>query len=401
MPILNFQHFYYLNDSDLRGLQFRQSSGITHMLHKHPRLEDRDYWYIEIGSADAIYSIFTVIPTNKIKELQRGNLTLIICNTHEAFHKVVEPIYQIAINKFGISEDNLLVISESADINDEITRVSKLYGKQPIHAVWSRVFEKNIHTQVNFQIGEGKAFDTLQPKHYDKKFINFNRRWRPQRPTFVGLLSAIKLLDKGYVSLARSDCGNTWPTAWETILSFNPREQCEELYDLLVSNRETILNLPELYLDTEELIENKAELRRGTDQYYQNTYFSVVGETNFYTNYPVSEPGRFFSEKIFKPIAEKHPFILINPPNSLPLLRDLGYKTFHPFINESYDQELNDSKRLMMIARETERLSNFTDQEVLDFLNNVREICEHNHNCIKNKVWEKDFLTFLPRPTNE
>ena len=72
-------------------------------------------------------------------------------------------------------------------------------------------------------------------------------------------------------------------------------------------------------------------------------------------------------------------------PNSLTLLKKLGYKTFHPFIDESYDNETNNVKRLRMILNEVNRLSNLTESELFEFIDKVKEITIHNHNNLVNK----------------
>jgi hypothetical protein len=115
---------------------------------------------------------------------------------------------------------------------------------------------------------------------------------------------------------------------------------------------------------------------------YNNSYFSLVGETVF-AKYAGLQDDLFyecydFSEKLFRPIKFKHPFILLARPNSLKVLREDGYKTFHPFINESYDLIENDEDRLLAILTEVERLCNYTDEEWLEFQKNVRDIVEHN-----------------------
>jgi hypothetical protein len=70
-------------------------------------------------------------------------------------------------------------------------------------------------------------------------------------------------------------------------------------------------------------------------------------------------------------------------------LRTLGYKTFHPYIDESYDSETSDVVRLKMILKEIERLSKFNDDEVSEFIDMVKPIVEHN------------YLTLLDRKDNQ
>ena len=121
-----------------------------------------------------------------------------------------------------------------------------------------------------------------------------------------------------------------------------------------------------------------------TDYLYNDTYFSVVTETNYYSD-PSHNGGRYLTEKTFKAIACEHPFILVACPNILSALHELGYKTFSPYIDESYDQEYNDGKRLLKIIAEINRLCNLSSEELSEFLDKCKEITNHNLNVLKNK----------------
>jgi hypothetical protein len=129
---------------------------------------------------------------------------------------------------------------------------------------------------------------------------------------------------------------------------------------------------------------NRAIMDRSLDYVYQNTYFSVISETNFQAN-GWDAGNRFLTEKTFKAICKLHPFIIASVPRTVEALRSLGYRSFSPWIDESYDLEEDDGKRLYMIAKETERLCNLSDHQLEDFLVNVREICQHNLSILLNK----------------
>ena len=100
----------------------------------------------------------------------------------------------------------------------------------------------------------------------------------------------------------------------------------------------------------------------------------------------------FVSEKIFRQILKKHPFILVSRPNTLSIMRSIGYKTFHPIINEDYDSEEDDCKRMLMIVHEIDRLCHLNDDELREFLNKAKEITEYNYNVLFSKT---EFLTRL------
>jgi len=125
--------------------------------------------------------------------------------------------------------------------------------------------------------------------------------------------------------------------------------------------------------------------------YHENSYFSVVTETIFYKDGQNRCQmydhlgGMFFTEKTARPIVLKHPFIMVNRQGALATLRALGFKTFHPFINESYDLEEDDDKRLDMIVAEIERLSAFSDKEWITWQTHIKDIVEHNFTTVMNE----------------
>jgi hypothetical protein len=138
--------------------------------------------------------------------------------------------------------------------------------------------------------------------------------------------------------------------------------------------------------------------------HFNDTHFGIVTETKFAKD-DYSIPNRitsdlsldcfFFSEKTWKFIACKKPFLLAGYPNSLALLRTMGYKTFHPYIDETYDTIEDTEKRLELIADEIERLSNLSDSEILEWEHSVQPIILHNFNVLMNAT--QTYTSFLPK----
>ena len=99
------------------------------------------------------------------------------------------------------------------------------------------------------------------------------------------------------------------------------------------------------------------------------------------------------SEKAFKAIICKKPFIAFATPYWLEGFRNLGFKTFSPFIDESYDKEEDDNKRLCLICTEIERLNRLPQHQLDNLVNNCEEIVNHNYSVWK-EVYEKHFQKF-------
>ena len=109
------------------------------------------------------------------------------------------------------------------------------------------------------------------------------------------------------------------------------------------------------------------------------TFCSVISEVFYDTNSFI-----FISEKTFKAIATSHPFIILGTKNFLKELHKIGYKTFHPYIDESYDN-LDDDDRMLAVIKEMVRLQNFSQQERLDWFNQVKPILKHNFKHFANR----------------
>lgn len=90
------------------------------------------------------------------------------------------------------------------------------------------------------------------------------------------------------------------------------------------------------------------------------------------------------SEKTFKAVICKKPFVVFGIPNWLEGFRTLGFKTFSPFIDESYDTEEDNDKRLCLIVKELERLNRLPQTQIDRIEVECRDIVEHNY-----AVWKK------------
>jgi hypothetical protein len=124
-----------------------------------------------------------------------------------------------------------------------------------------------------------------------------------------------------------------------------------------------------------------------------NAYFYVATETYVHGIY------RSMTEKVFKPVANFNPFLLVSFPGALEELRNLGFKTFSGFIDESYDLEKDPTKRMQMIAAEVKRLCSMSKEELHNWYWQMEDILLHNHNLIMNiyqtEKHSTEFINFL------
>jgi len=109
-----------------------------------------------------------------------------------------------------------------------------------------------------------------------------------------------------------------------------------------------------------------------------DSYFEICFETFIHTD------CKSLTEKIFKPLINFQPFIFVAFPGALKLLRELGFKTFEGFIDESYDLETDNSIRIELITKEIKRLCEMSKEELHNWYWSMEEILVHNHKTLLN-----------------
>jgi hypothetical protein len=104
-------------------------------------------------------------------------------------------------------------------------------------------------------------------------------------------------------------------------------------------------------------------------QPYVDTYFSVVTETVF--AYPYS----FRTEKLWKPVAMGHPFVVASNRGYYRDLQNLGFRTFGHVIDERFDMIDNNQDRIERIAQV---VNDLCQQDLAEFLDQCYNICKYN-----------------------
>ena len=133
--------------------------------------------------------------------------------------------------------------------------------------------------------------------------------------------------------------------------------------------------------DTPNLHENLASALCG--EAHSKTFVNIVTESQ---ENPMCV---FFSEKTFKPMFCCQPFIIWGTPNSLKKLKEYGFKTFDKWWDESYDDELDFTKRFEKIIDIMEEISEWSLEKCFQISQEMEEILIHNFN---NMINDKDVV---------
>jgi len=90
------------------------------------------------------------------------------------------------------------------------------------------------------------------------------------------------------------------------------------------------------------------------------------------------------TEKVFKPVVLKQPFVLLCGAGALNYLKGYGFKTFDGFWSEEYDQIQDEDKRLQAVADIVNRIGKMTLAECEQMREQMKPILEHNYNWFYN-----------------
>ena len=105
---------------------------------------------------------------------------------------------------------------------------------------------------------------------------------------------------------------------------------------------------------------------------YQKFFLEIVCESYY--------SGRTFfpTEKIFRPMVLKTPFIVQGPMYFLHRLRDLGFKTFSDYWDEGYSEDSSDWQ-LKEIIKVIDFIATKSTNELISMHHDMKQILDHNY----------------------
>ena len=220
-------------------------------------------------------------------------------------------------------------------------------------------------------------YNKLIVKQYKHDFITFNRIIygdRSYRIRFVSLLKELGLLNHGQVSFNVTDnLFNDWRDEVadsNSKLSKQAKQHAEQ----------HLVNIDKLIIDQAELPGSaSANIPRTIDRIdiigdtlNVDAFWHIVTETVFYYD------KLHLTEKIFKPIVSKQPFMLLAAPGNLAYLKSYGFKTFDSVIDESYDLIQDPDLRIEAVVEQLHRYCNLTPDEKINIIQQLEPIIDYN-----------------------
>ena len=306
----------------------------------------------------------------------------------------------LLLDTHKISPKNVLLIQSNYNLQKQYDEMCELYDideKIDILIIQHKL-ESSVESYVQILNGEWEGWESsflkeptinswedvkkILDKPRDYYYLSYNKTLRPDRVALLSLLLKDNLIEKGLVSVGSEKYGSTGKQTWPDEFNFiedNLREikewssELKKLQPISPDGEPTVEELAKL--TNKEL--NTCGYTYG-DQ-FRRVYFMVVTEDI------LDAESMFFSQTTYKPIVSLSPFIMFGSPYMMKNLREVqGFKTFSPWIDESYDEEENHEKRLYMISEEVKRLCNTPKEKMNEWYYEMKDILIYNQNHLLN-----------------
>ena len=362
-----FKHYSELKDTED---QYTISLGVC---------RDPEWWS---GTIKGMDNLFDLLCEDYKKDLISGRAKIIIDSSHEGHHaEWLWDWFHYHLERYGIQKKQCIFVTGNwlaerqyenwclrHDIEDKINVISHFQFEPVIYGAASE--KENL-------------LSTFEQLNYKKENLEnvalyncLQKRPRAHRLWMVYYLKLFGLLDDGINTC--NTLGNGVNEVYMLRRRMSKRD-IEELRKILpLFENEKYMHYGKEFVN--DFVDGDCGLflTKLNEEIMYDSWLSVVSEASF----SEEDTTCFISEKTFKPIAVGHPFIIYGNKHSLRYLRDLGYQTFSPYINEAYD-DLNGWDRLIAIVKELERIKSFTNQQKVDWFKQIIPILKHNKSKIE------------------
>jgi len=319
-----------------------------------------------------VYTLYPIEPWDISEHIKKFSTELVVCINSGRCNLVVND----AIEGHIWLKNNIKIFIDS--LKEEVIDPSKVIV---LSQSWSYIYNDMPFRMVHWSWHESVMSENAKPidvprHNFAKKFLCLNLYNKQDRFYFIYQMYKNNLLEEFNFSYSKVtseddfDIWNIWPWT-DDITEFS--KTTPHIYDNIEGPYFTFIEI--------------------NPKHRQDNYIYVVTESVFNDNRPYdSSDGmtRDTSEKTWKPIALKMPFIMSHQPFALKRLRDIGYKTFHTIWDESYDEIIDCNKRMTAIVDLVKSLN--SREDFVDMIESCDDIVEHNFKMLKLRSPEQDMI---------
>jgi len=325
---------------------------------------------------------------------------------HEMPIKYFKNIY-MALQRNNINPNKIWIISNNFENKNNNIKFLDKFKIKHLNAINFLIYYEQLKTKADEILDDKIKLSFIDDNDIvsikKNKCLMLNRRLHWHRKIFLSLIAGDDLFNNNLISFDlpynedKIDDNFVYSIRNDNYLDvdmfFNKSDYTKESFN--VKEKTKIING---YNKLEKLKFNKLDilnfesidgrnLELDNIELYKESYFSLVAETEFFGKWNGST-----TEKIIKPIQQLHPFIILGSPYTLKYLKSYGFRTFSEVWDESYDNEVVNSKRLLKVYSLFKKLNKKTDDEWLVILKKIKNILIYNRNLLKNYSYTNNEL---------
>jgi hypothetical protein len=321
------------------------------------------------------YTFIDTIDTHILNLMRQGKVKLLI-------HAAQDPYYYHGMNELemyfkdaGIDPANIIFVPGNDNQEDYLEHNPN--GKIKISAVPLMITQQCAKMSLEYpsHTSLGYVSDLVREEDLNKdivrpnKFICLNRTMKPHRYAMAYCALKNNLLENNiftFLNSFNSDSNSIYNQLRQFDISDNECSQYSEVIHKILPYE----------LDTQGLNEQQRggiSISNTKKDWYLNSYISIVTETSF-----IDGRKPFISEKLWRPVTNLQPFILVGNYGTLKMIKDLGFKTFDSLIDESYDDVYDYKERMNKIFNEIQKLNAMSINELHDWYYSITDILIHN-----------------------
>ena len=357
-------------------------------------------WYYPIGIADGSLILgwtelgktrfLKGISVEAVRGIRNGKGMLLLLNHLEGDvmnDEVIECIHK-GMDEYGIPREKVVLVTANMLAENHYESWNRRNpGSKRIHVVSYDAFQEIAHRITTGGITQHppipheKWLETRN-KHRGKRYLLLNRRPHAHRVLAVTELHRENLLAHGHVSMpADVRREKNRPRNYSAFTWTLNGEVCHERHmDCYVDIPDDLQRRLPLTVDVDGFEKNHA--KTWTQWPFLDSYLNVVTETRI-------DDTLFVTEKVFKPIVNMQPFVVLGSRNTLRYLHQEGYRTFD--LDESYDEERDPAMRMYKAIAEVKKIARLPTSQVHDWYWSQQEVLEHN----RQVLWDKSNITML------
>lgn len=271
--------------------------------------------------------------------------------------------------KYKFDKEDIVVITSNL-LAEEVYKQGKFtiipYNYFTDELFFALINKRDEH---NLNLFKTKYLNFIDDFKLERHFLCFNNLSKLHRLwMFYELMNNSKLKDKSILSLNKNTTNKTF---YDIVSLTNNKELMKyyETYDSTIGYSYDTINWIK-------------DVQRGDSiniNAHLKTFVNVITETLTSSNVI------FITEKTYKSIYTCQPFIIVGNAGILRKLKELGFKTFDKWWDESYDHETDLEIRIQKIINILEEIASWDLSKCTNIRKEMKEVLIHNYNKMLDK----------------